>query len=181
MDRRCGECTLCCTLLPVVTLEKLAGERCRHQRGLGCSVYHKPGFPGECGLWNCRWLIDDSTAALARPDQSHYVIDIVPDFVTATPADGGDPIRQPVLQVWIDPRFPDAHRDPAFRAWVVATEPRCAVLCRFNERDALFLIPPHMSSTGDWEEVGGNRMRIGDHSHGAEETAAALTNSGAMK
>ena len=65
-------------------LDKKAGERCVHQRGRGCKVHNDPkAFPLECGLWNCRWLVDPTTAKLLRPDISHYVIDIVPDFITA--------------------------------------------------------------------------------------------------
>jgi hypothetical protein len=32
MDRQCGDCQLCCKLLPVRTLGKAAGQRCKHQR-----------------------------------------------------------------------------------------------------------------------------------------------------
>lgn len=180
MERKCGECTMCCSLLPVVSLSKGAGERCKHQRGLGCNIHHKEGFPGECGLWNCRWLVDDTTGALQRPDRSHYVIDIVPDFITAKANDGREQ-QAAVIQVWVDPRFPDAHRDPAFRQWLTANEPRCAAIIRFNERDAVILIPPHMSSTGDWEEVGGDRSIIENRTHSGEETAGVLSRLGAMR
>ena len=44
--RRCGDCQLCCKLLPVRELSKGASERCRHQRvGKGCTVYRQPGMP----------------------------------------------------------------------------------------------------------------------------------------
>jgi hypothetical protein len=182
MERRCGECTLCCTLLPVVALKKKGGERCINQRGLGCKVHDKEGFPVECKLWNCRWLIDKTTTKLLRPDISHYVIDIMPDFVTAH--NNGREVKVPVLQVWIDPRHPHAHRDPNFREWVRQHEPECAVLCRYNEMDAILLIPPHMSDKGQWEERGsdgGPGMTIENRTHRADEIAAVLTNSGAMK
>ena len=66
--RRCGDCQLCCKLLPVGALGKAAGERCRHQRHhKGCAVYRKRGFPSECGAWSCRWLVEDDTADLSRP------------------------------------------------------------------------------------------------------------------
>ena len=182
MERRCGECNLCCTLLPVRSLDKKGGERCKHARGLGCKVYHKEGMPIECKLWNCRWLIDPTTTKLLRPDISHYVIDIMPDFVTSPQANGRD-IKVPVLQVWIDPRYPDAHRDPNFREWVRQHEPQCAVLCRFGEMEAILLIPPHMSSNGEWEERGGDGpgMTMENRTHRADEIAAVLTNTGAMR
>jgi len=44
--RQCGGCTLCCKLLPVPPLEKLAGQRCQHQRhGKGCAVYETSAMP----------------------------------------------------------------------------------------------------------------------------------------
>src|SRR5262245_38646563 len=95
--RRCGECSLCCRLLPIrpadgaqinetlnkmmdagmikpgefkVTVEdfhKPAGQRCPHQK------HHKgctiyERRPFGCRFWNCRWLINADTADLARPD-----------------------------------------------------------------------------------------------------------------
>src|SRR5262245_54343180 len=64
--RRCGDCTLCCKLLPVRELHKKGGERCQHQKaGKGCGVYNKPAMPPSCGLWSCRWLVQpDETAEL---------------------------------------------------------------------------------------------------------------------
>lgn len=170
-NRRCGECSLCCTLLPVKAIGKLDGERCKHARGLGCNIYRKEGFPAECALWNCRWVINDDAGDLQRPDRCHYVIDIVPDFVTGE--DRGQKYRIPVVQIWVDPRFPDAHRDPALRGWIIRQK-GFAALVRYNASDALFLLPPYMSDTGDWEEVGGNRSRIEERTHRADEIAAAL-------
>lgn len=179
MERRCGDCSLCCTLLPVVALGKRDGERCKHQRGLGCNIYRKEGFPGECALWSCRWLVDETTAGLLRPDIAHYVIDIIPDFVIGRGAAGEQ--RAAAIQVWIDPRFPDAHRDPGFRQWMTDHEPNCVALIRFSARDAIVLIPPQMSDTGDWEEIGGERSVINEIPHSAEEVANVLSQLGAMR
>jgi hypothetical protein len=188
IERACATCTLCCTLLPVVTLKKGAGMRCIHQRSLldtrgpaGCNVHHKPknGFPLECGLWNCRWLVDDSMKGLQRPDICHYVVDIVPDFITAK--EGGREVKMPVIQVWVDPRYPEAHKDEKLREWIRVNEPECMVLVRFSDREATALIPPHMSDTNEWEEVGGNRMTTDERTHTGEEIAAVLTQTGAMK
>jgi hypothetical protein len=187
-ERQCGGCTLCCTLLPVVALKKEGGKRCVHQRslldkeGAGCAVYRRKGFPGECGLWACRWLVDPTTSALPRPDSAHYVIDIVPDFITAHQGPGGPEVKLPVIQVWCDPRYPDAHRDPKLREWIANFEPECGVLVRYSERDAIFLIPPHMSDKGIWEERGdGPGMLMEDRTHRADEVAAVLHQSRAMK
>jgi hypothetical protein len=176
-NRRCGECTLCCTLLPVKALAKGASERCKHQRGLGCNIYRKEGFPAECANWNCRWLINDDAGDLQRPDRCHYVIDIIPDFITGIDNASGRQYRIPVVQIWIDPRFPDAHEDPALRAWIVRQE-HFAALVRFNDRDAIFLLPPHMSDTGEWEVAGRDKTMLSEGRHHPAEVAATLRAAG---
>jgi hypothetical protein len=179
MERRCGECTLCCSLLPVVPLNKKAGERCINQRGLGCKVHEKEGFPLECKLWNCRWLVDPTTTKMLRPDISHYVIDMIPDFITAQ--ENGREAKVPVIQIWIDPRYPDAHRDPNLREWLRQHEPKCLLLVRYNAQDAIVLVPPHISASGEWMEVGGDQAKAEGREHKAWEVHAVLVNSGAMK
>ena len=113
--RQCGDCQLCCKLLPVKSLAKLAGQRCSHQRHhKGCAVYKQLGrVSPECKLWNCRWLVEDDTEGLSRPDRSHYVIDLMPDFVTLRDDATGQANHVQVVQIWVDPKHPDAHRDPA--------------------------------------------------------------------
>ena len=138
--RKCGTCNLCCKLLPMsprvrfapetiklaigaglltaaealdatADFHKAAGARCPHQRrSCGCKIYERR--PLGCRFWNCRWLLNDDTAALERPEKSHYVIDISPDYVTQA----GKTI--PVLQIWCDRDYPDAHRDPELRAFI---------------------------------------------------------------
>src|SRR2546423_255596 len=110
MTRACGDCQLCCRLLPVKgILNKPAGARCKHQKfGKGCMVYHRPGMPPECAIWNCRWLVNDDTADLPRPDRAHYVIDLIPDYVTLVNDETGEKQNVEVVQVWIDPKHPAA-------------------------------------------------------------------------
>jgi len=157
MTRTCGACQLCCKLLPVRELSKGAGERCRHQRfGKGCLVYHKPGFPMSCAMWSCRWLVNDDTAELSRPDRSHYVVDMVPDRIKITPPDGGDPVVLLVVQVWVDPAFPDAHRDPALRRYLErrAEQDDMAALVRYSSTRGMTLFAPIFDAQkrGEWAE-----------------------------
>jgi hypothetical protein len=115
--------------------DKPAGQRCPHQRhGKGCRVYEKRPF--GCTFWGCRWLVEDDTADLSRPDHSHYVIDASPDYVT----DNNDtPI--PVIQIWVDPDYPDAHRDPALREYLKRRAAEGVYgLIRYNSRDGMFLV-----------------------------------------
>lgn len=156
--RQCGDCQLCCKLLPVREIDKLANTRCQHQRhGKGCGVYNSRAMPPSCKLWNCRWLTEDRTENLRRPDRSGYVIDIMPDFVTVKDEDSGEKQHIPVLQIWVDPARPDAWRKDKglldYIARLGAEEAMCALI-RNGSSDAIFLAPPAVNSDGTWFEHG---------------------------
>lgn len=170
--RHCGTCTLCCKLLPVRELDKGANERCKHQKfSKGCAVYHRPGMPISCKLWSCRWLTDENAIGLSRPDRAHYVIDIMPDFVTAK--EGLQSHEIEVIQLWVDPLYPEAHRDPALRAYLerLCDERGSMVLVRYNSESGFCLIPPGMNNTGEWIEHGGDTT---GRTHSADEIFNAV-------
>jgi hypothetical protein len=147
----------------VADFDKPAGERCPHQRHhKGCTIYQHRPF--SCRFWNCRWLVNDDTAELRRPSESHYVIDIAPDYVT-TRDDAGEPQHVQVVQIWCDPNYPDAHRDPVLRAYLVRqAEKGIAALVRYNEIDALFIAAPALTADGQWHERRPNRTDAVSHS-----------------
>lgn len=152
--RRCGGCVLCCKLLPNAEFGKPAGKPCRAQRsGKGCAIYaHRPM---ECSTWSCRWLAaTEETAGMARPDRAHYCIDPLFDEIRLVPPDGGEPITMSVLQVWIDPAFPQAKDDPALRAYLarMAEEHHVAAILRWSTRDATVLFAPSLNADGTWHE-----------------------------
>lgn len=153
-QRRCAECQLCCKLLPVVSIDKPANTRCAKQRtGKGCMVY-RTALPYECRMWSCKWLTGGpDVARLQRPDRVHYVIDAMPDIITMASADGQ---RQEtmVAQVWIDPAFPDAHREPGLRAWMalIGERDRMPTVIRYGINRALFICPPAIHAAGIWHE-----------------------------
>jgi hypothetical protein len=162
MTRACGDCQLCCKLMPVRSVGKGAGERCKHQRHhKGCAVHAKLwSVAPECKLWNCAWLGDESTADLSRPDRSHYVIDIMPDFIVVNdPVLGRQNVQ--VLQIWCDPDYPDAHRDPALRAFI--EQRGTAALVRYDNERAVVLMPPSMMTTGEWSERSTDLTRNSTH------------------
>jgi hypothetical protein len=151
--RTCGTCTLCCKLLPVKELAKPAGVRCTYQRtGKGCAIHNGASYPDACRLWNCNWLIDPLTADLSRPDRSHYVIDMMPDFVTIRSHASGEEIYISVLQIWCDPKHPDAHRDPQLRRYL--DEGGHIALVRYNSRDGFAIFPPSRTGGGWFEQSG---------------------------
>lgn len=154
--RRCGGCTLCCKVLPQAELEKPANTRCQHQRtGKGCAIYERRPF--SCRFWNCAWLgRAEGTEKLSRPDRAGYVIDIVPDYVHLRNDATGETVSIPVVQVWLDPTRPDAHRDPALRDWLAmrARKDGYAALIRRSSSDGFAIFPPGVSSDGQWHEMG---------------------------
>jgi hypothetical protein len=173
LKRRCGDCQLCCKLLPVTALNKAAGERCRHQRHhKGCAVYRKAGFPPACGDWTCRWLVNNDTADLSRPDRSHYVLDLIPDFVTLRNEATGEKQHIEVVQIWVDPSYPDAHRDPFLRAYLERRAKENVVgIVRWDNERAMVIFPPALSENRQWNEVM-SKFRSKDHT--IDEVVAAL-------
>jgi len=175
--RKCAGCTLCCKLVPTAELDKPSGVRCKHQRtGRGCAIYATR--PSSCRLWSCVWLTDPDAADLRRPDRVHYVIDIMPDFVTMTFDDGREPQRVPVVQVWVDPAHRHAYRDPALWAYLAkrGENEGMAAIIRFNNQEAVVLFPPALTPDGQWHEQGSNLK--GQQQHSAAEVVAALNEAG---
>ncbi len=74
--RQCDSCSLCCTVLRVDELRKLAGVSCVHQdvEGPGCSIHDRR--PGICREYRCLWL-RGALEAEDRPDRIRAVIDVV--------------------------------------------------------------------------------------------------------
>lgn len=153
MTRHCGECQLCCELVPVKEIGaagKAANERCTYQRRgrRGCSIYARR--PDSCRYWSCQWLINaGETAKLSRPDRCHYVIDPIPDYVGFQHEGSAGIEHIMAVQVWIDPRFPAAHQDQSLRRFLYDTWQ--AALVRYGSREVLLLIPPE-EYDGEWLE-----------------------------
>ena len=174
--RQCGDCQACCKLLPVRSLDKEAGQRCKHQsHARGCKVYaNLARVSPECRLWSCRWLVNDDTADLSRPDRSHYVIDLVPDFVTLRDDETRklQHIQVVQMQIRVDPKHPDAHRDPALRAYLERrAKDNIIGLVRWDNEKAIALFPPELSADRQWHEQG---SKFRTEAHTPEEKVAAL-------
>jgi hypothetical protein len=165
ITRQCGDCQLCCKVLPTSEIGKPANQRCRHQRhGRGCVIYeHRPT---SCRLWSCYWLLGEDVGE--RPDRSRLIVDPMPDFVTTENDVAGERQQVPVIQVWCEARDRDAHRNPTFRAWLERRQ--MPALIRFDNREALFLAPPGRSSDGQWIE---KWSRFTEREHTIEQKLAA--------
>lgn len=150
--RACGSCTFCCVHVPVERpLNKPAGVACVHLHSRGCRIY--AARPDVCRYWNCAWLYQEATADMRRPDKAGYCIDPVLQtiLVDETPVD--------IIQIWVDPARPEAHRDPALRAYLALMAERhgTPALVRWANptqegQDAMFLAPPSLSDDGEWVE-----------------------------
>jgi hypothetical protein len=94
------------------------------------------------------------------------VIDLVPDFITLQPHDGGESTNIEVVQIWCDPHEPEAWRDPTLSAYLErrAAEGKAAII-RFDNKTAVIVFAPHMSQDGQWHEVHKGKLRpqhVGD-------------------
>jgi len=153
-QRTCNECTLCCRVLPVAEIGKPCATRCAQQCAKGCRVYGTSAYPISCRLWTCAWLSDESIP-LPRPDRVGYIIDKALDFIEL---EGVGAVC--VLQIWIDPRTPLAHRDLKLRSWLARrwdTDQQIALI-RFDAFAALALFPPQLTTDGRWLEAPGTNV-----------------------
>ncbi len=152
--RACGDCQLCCRLVPAAALNKKANQRCRHQKtGKGCTIYQKR--PVECATWFCRWLSDEKTHQLHRPDRSHYVVDMLRDEVRLIGTETSRAHVIDVIQVWCDPSYPEAWRDPHLMAYLarMAEQHGCAAIVRFANDRAITLLAPALTPAREWVEI----------------------------
>ena len=154
--RKCGDCQLCCKLVPVDNLGKPAGQRCKYQRvGKGCTIHAQLArVSNPCLLWNCRWLVENDTADLRRPDRSHYVIDVMPDYITIRNNETGAAEHVEAVQIWADPKHPNAHQDPALRAYLERrAEENIVGLLRWDNQRGAVIFAPAMSADRQWHVV----------------------------
>jgi hypothetical protein len=90
------------------------------------------------------------------------VIDMVPDFIRLAPNDGSEPISMQVVQIWADPKRPDAwNEDQALRRYIERrAQDGIGVLVRFDSYRAVGVFAPAVSSDRQWHMVeGGQLMR----------------------
>jgi len=52
-SRSCGDCTVCCTVMGVVSIDKPVDETCKHVEGNRCGIYGSR--PSACKEFHCGW------------------------------------------------------------------------------------------------------------------------------
>lgn len=183
--RQCGDCQLCCKLVPVFDnegaggrkpIDKPAGVRCVHQRHhKGCAIYGN--HPFCCQMYSCMWLVAPDATMLTRPDRSHCVIDPTLDYFTIRNDDTGATQKFPAMQIWVDPDFPEAHREPAIREYMeLQGKKGVASLVRWDNKRGMVVFSPSISEDGKWHEIKSNLNP--EEQHSALQVAEALAESG---
>lgn len=76
VDRSCGDCTACCTVLTVNSPDfaKPAGVPCVHLTAAGCGIHAVR--PHICRTWFCVWRREADLPDAARPDRSGLLISL---------------------------------------------------------------------------------------------------------
>lgn len=148
-NRACGDCQLCCRIMPVEEIAKPALQRCKHQKShCGCAIY--PRRPLSCRIWSCAWLTDAETVDLPRPDRAHYVVDCWPDTIRLTDVTlpGGN-VEQAAIQVWCDPAYPEAWDNPKLKAYL---DKRCMpAIIRYGNNKGFVVFPPSYYGGDEWK------------------------------
>lgn len=149
--RSCGDCQLCCKLVPVEEIGKPGNTRCRFQKsGKGCSIYEFK--PDSCSHWSCAWLTGKDTENIKRPDKGHYIID---GYFTYMDLLIGDEEKQfKALQIWVDPKHKQAYQDAALFKYIMKYAERDIVsVIRYQASGGFVLLSPKITETDFWFRV----------------------------
>lgn len=75
MSRTCGDCTACCTVMGVKSINKPERKPCPNLCASGCSIY--ADRPEDCRDFACVWLVDDGRVFrnMERPDRVGILFD----------------------------------------------------------------------------------------------------------
>lgn len=153
MSRQCGECTLCCKLIPVEEINKERGKWCKFAKShKGCMVYHKPAFPLSCGVWTCLWQ-SGQIPEWAWPHKIHCVFDIAMETLSVTDNKTGKTEHLQAMQCWVDDKYPEAYRSKEAR-WIIeqAAQRGYPTIIRFVDpwKGLVIWAPPFFET---WTEV----------------------------
>jgi hypothetical protein len=150
--RTCGACRLCCIIPPHPAIEKPGCVRCTHlSNARGCTIYEDR--PRACRDFRCQWLANYDAEDIPRPDRGHFLIDPAPDMVTSYDKLGVVHYTQAV-QIWVDPKYPDAWKHPALLRFLARRghEGIVAIIRYGTNVGDFILAPPNLSGTGKFLE-----------------------------
>lgn len=151
--RPCGDCTLCCKVIPVEELGKPANRWCDHAEARkGCTIY--ADRPNGCRFWSCAWAATPEWPEALKPNKTHVIFDMFTDTLRFRRNSTGEVQEFSAIQLWVDPAYPAAHRAPLVRQLIEIIGQRYGLptLVRFGSKDGIFVVPPSLSSDGGWYE-----------------------------
>ena len=70
--KSCGNCTLCCLLLPIPEVNSNPNELCSHCND-GCNIYETR--PQSCRDFKCDWLLTPEMGEDLRPDRCNVIFE----------------------------------------------------------------------------------------------------------
>lgn len=73
VSRRCGSCTVCCTLMNIPEFNSPAGSHCPNECASGCSIHATK--PEACKSYECAWLGSGLDVEF-RPDNIKVMISL---------------------------------------------------------------------------------------------------------
>jgi tRNA isopentenyl-2-thiomethyl-A-37 hydroxylase MiaE len=100
------------------------------------------------------------------------VIDVMPDYITIRNNETGTAEYVEVVQIWVDPNYPEAHRDPALRAYIERrSHEGVAALIRWDNTEGMVIFAPAMSGDRRWHEV---TQALSSEQHSLADVVKAL-------
>lgn len=154
--RVCGDCQLCCKLIPVEEMDKPAFQKCEFQKyHKGCTIY--PDRPVGCASWSCGWLVNPADPngpllSLDRPDRSGYVIDPMLGSITVQD-DEGKSYEEASVEIWVDglQNIRKPIDDPKFCVWHQENIPMLTCTIRYAIGKGVVMVPPNRNNGKDWK------------------------------
>ena len=139
--RACGDCTLCCKLLPVAELGKPAQQWCKHvAQGKGCGIHAIR--PTQCADFICMWLASPALGPEWQPSRAKFVL--------YTQDEG----RR--LVVLCDAKEPNAWRGaayyPVLKQWAAAAAVEGRQVLVLNGRKVTVLLPASDVELADFSD-----------------------------
>ena len=97
-NRHCGECTICCAVMPVTELQKPEYTACSYCTTTGCTVYESR--PLTCRGWSCEWWTGRlGLTEEQRPDKLGLLFSFHPRFIVAHECQPGSALNPEAIEV----------------------------------------------------------------------------------
>ncbi len=88
-DRACGDCHMCCKVIPVAEAGKSGFELCGRARHDGCATYLTR--PDACREFFCMWRLDASLDDAWKPSVAGFVLHDPAPFALLVSCDADQP------------------------------------------------------------------------------------------